>query len=118
MNENLRMVRGDTFSFTIEIQGLTSDLTEAYLSCKKDKDSNIYTFQKSLGDGIEKVSETDNSKSYQVTIEPEDTNEIDAGNYYYDLQLEIDGDVFTPLIGVLNIIMDITTVPVTPTPSL
>lgn len=118
MNENLRMVRGDTFSFTIEIDGLTSDLTSAYFSCKNNKDNSTYTFQKSLGDGIQKVFETDNSKSYQVTIEPEDTNEIDAGNYYYDLQLEIDGDVFTPLIGVLNIIMDITTVPVTPTPSL
>lgn len=108
MNDNLKMVRGDTFSFTIEIDGLTTDLTDAYFSCKKNKDDENYVFQKSLGAGIEKTNETDTSKSYKVTVASSDTEEIDEGNYYYDLQIEADGEVFTPLLGVLNIVADIT----------
>lgn len=108
MNDNLKMVRGDTFSFTIEIDGLTTDLTDAYFSCKKNKDDDNYVFQKSLGAGITKSSETDTSKSYIVTVASNDTEEVDEGNYYYDLQIEVDNDVFTPLLGVLNIVADIT----------
>lgn len=108
MNDNLRMVRGDTFSFTIEIDGLTTDLTGAYFSCKKNKDDNDYIFQKSLSDGIVKSAETDTSKSYKITVAPADTNEIVEGNYYYDLQIEVSDEVFTPLIGILNIVADIT----------
>lgn len=109
MNENLKMVRGDTFSFTIEIDGLTDDLTGAYFSCKQNKDDETYVFQKELSAGIEKTSETSTSKSYKVTVAPSDTNGVDEGNYYYDLQIEVDGEVFTPLLGVLNIVADITT---------
>ena len=108
MNDNLKMVRGDTFSFTIEIDGLTTDLSNAYFSCKKNKDDDSYVFQKSLNSGITKYSETDTSKSYKVTVASTDTSEIDEGNYYYDLQIEADGEIFTPLLGVLNIVADIT----------
>lgn len=109
MNDNLKMVRGDTFSFTIEIDGLTTDLTNAYFSCKKNKDDDEYVFQKDLTDGIEKSDETTTSKSYKVTVAPSDTNTIEEGNYFYDLQIEAEGEVFTPLLGVLNIVADITT---------
>lgn len=108
MNDNLKMVRGDTFTFTIEIDGLTTDLTDAYFSCKKNKDDDNYVFQKSLGSGIEKTDETDTSKSYKVTIAPTDTSDVDEGNYYYDLQIAVDGEIFTPLLGILNIVADIT----------
>lgn len=108
MNENLKMVRGDTFSFTIEISNLTSDLTGAYFSCKKNKDDTEYIFQKDLTDGIEKSSETTTSKSYKITVAPADTDGVDEGNYFYDLQIEVDDEVFTPLLGVLNIVADIT----------
>lgn len=108
MNDNLKMVRGDTFSFTIEIDGLTTDLTGAYLSCKKNKDDAEYKFQKSLESGISKISETTTSKSYKIVVDPEDTEELEEGNYYYDLQIEVDNEVFTPLLGVLKIVADVT----------
>jgi len=31
-----------------------------------------------------------------------------AGYYYYDLQIKVGGDIFTPLLGQLKIIDDIT----------
>lgn len=108
MNTNLFMVRGDTLKFSVEIEGLTDDLTGAYFSCKKNKDDTNYIFQKSLSDGIEKASETETSKTYQVTVAPEDTQNVDEGNYFYDLQIEVDGDVFTPLLAILKIEKDVT----------
>lgn len=107
-NNNLFMVRGDTFRFSIEIEGLEEDLTSAYFSCKKNKDDEEYIFQKSLGDGITKTAETDISKTYEVVVAPEDTVDVEDGNYFYDLQLGAGGEIFTPLLAILKIEKDIT----------
>lgn len=107
--ENLSMIKGDTFSFTIEIYDLQENLSEAYFSCKKNKSDETYIFQKSIGDGIELEQTTEDYISYRVTVAPTDTNTIESGKYYYDLQLTTaDGDVFTPLNAVLTIIEDVT----------
>ena len=108
MNTNLFMVRGDTFRFNLEIEGLEEDLTNAYFSCKKNKDDTAYIFQKSLGDGITKLQDTDTSKIYEVVVAPEDTETVDEGNYFYDLQIEVNGEVYTPLLAILKIEKDIT----------
>ena len=113
MNTNLFMVRGDTFRFNLEIEGLEEDLTNAYFSCKKNKDDTTYIFQKSLGDGITKTEETETSKTYEIVVAPEDTNNVEDGNYFYDLQIQVDDDIFTPLLAILKIEKDIT-VPVIP----
>lgn len=107
---NLFMVRGDSFGFDIEIEGLNTNLDDAYFSCREDVETEEvqYVFQKSLGDGIEKLQATENSIIYHIEVDPEDTEDVDIGNYYYDLQIEKDGNVFTPLIGRLNISYDVT----------
>lgn len=107
-NNNLFMVRGDTFRFSVEIEGLQENLTSAYFSCKKNKDDEEYIFQKSLGDGITKKQTTETSMIYEVVVAPEDTEEVECGNYFYDLQLEVNGDVFTPLNAILKIEKDVT----------
>ena len=114
MNTNLFMVRGDTFRFNLEIEGLEEDLTNAYFSCKKNKDDTEYLFQKSLGDGITKTEETETSKTYEVVVAPEDTEEVDEGNYFYDLQIQVGDDIFTPLLAILKIEKDVTVNTVTP----
>ena len=98
MKKNISIIRGDTYSFNFIVEELLDD---AYFSCKKttNKDDVNYLFQKSLGDGISLVEETEEGKVYVVRVAPEDTHDITKGNYYYDLQLEKNGDVFTPLIG-------------------
>ena len=108
MNENLEMIRGDTFSFDLEIEDLSSDLTSAYFSCKKNKDDEEYLFQKSLENGIEKIDSTDTSRTYKFTLSPNDTNDFEKGNYFYDIQIVVNDDVFTPFIGILRIIDDVT----------
>lgn len=106
--ENIYMVRGDTIFFTLEIEDLDTDLTAAYLSCKQNKDDTEYVFQKSLGDGIEKTSTTETGRTYRVTVDADDTKNLDEGHYYYDLQVEVNDYVFTPLIGLLKIEKDVT----------
>lgn len=106
--QNLTMTRGDTFAFGIEIEGNTQELDAAYLTVKKDIDADVYVFQKSLEDGISIVETGDDSISYRVRIAPNDTKNLEAGKYPYDLELRLNGDVFTPIKGVLYIEKDVT----------
>ena len=104
---DIQFVRGDTFSFVFEVEDLTADLTTAYFSCKEDpsNDGEDYKFQKKLNNGIEKISAT----GYRVKIESEDTESLEVGTtYYYDLQLNINGDVITPMLGKLKLDQDVT----------
>ena len=107
MNKNIKMVRGDTFSFGIEYafdDHSSQDLETCYFSCKKNTNDEEYIFQKSLSDGISKVS---NGK-YRVRVAPEDTEDVEVGNYYYDLEFGLNGDIFTIIKGILTIENDIT----------
>lgn len=106
--EELELIKGDTFVFDFEIEGLKQDLESCFFSCKKDKTNSGYAFQKSLNNGITKIDTTENSSIYQVKISPEDTKNMKAGYYYYDIQIKVEGDVFTPLLNQLKIIEDIT----------
>lgn len=101
---NLTMVKGDTLAFGVKIDGLDQDLDTAYFSCKSDPTDTTYIFQKSLGDGITKVK----TGKYRVRVAPSDTSGIEVGNYYYDLQIGVNSDVFTILRGKLKVEYEIT----------
>lgn len=102
-NYNISMVRGNTLSFSFEVEGIDS-LSAAYFSCKINSDDQNYVFQKSLGSGISLV---ENGK-YRVRVAPQDTENIEVGYYYYDLEIGANGDIFTILRGRLKIDQDIT----------
>lgn len=108
--ENLEMVRGDTFSFKIEIDGLTTDLTSASFSVKKNIDDVNYVLQKTLSSGITKNAtlSTDTKRVYDITVASTDTNSLAYGDYYYDLQLATATETFTPIRGAFKINWDIT----------
>lgn len=97
------MTRGDTLSFGVEIEGLDQDLDTAFLTCKRNHAESA-VFQKSLGDGITKRE----TGVYVVRVAPEDTEDLEPGKYYYDLQLGVNGDIFTVLKGVLELERDVT----------
>lgn len=108
MRQNITMVRGDTLAFGVEIEGNTQDLATAYFTCKKDIDSDEYLFQKSLEDGIKKEETGENSITYKVRVAPEDTENLEVGKYHYDLQIGLNGDIYTVMIGILDIVWDVT----------
>ena len=100
----LEMVRGDSLSFGVELEGLDQDLDFAYFTCKKSYDDENAVFQKSIGDGIYKLSQD----HYGVRIAPDDTENVVPDEYYYDLKIGVNSDVFTILRGVLDIYPDAT----------
>ena len=110
MNDNLKMVRGDTFAFGFKITGLNQDLDTAYFTCKENYDDETPIFQKSLSDGIEKDEETSTEDTYyyKVRVVPADTKDVEAKNYYYDLEIGANDDIYTILKGILKIENDVT----------
>lgn len=107
MKKNLSVIRGNTFAFNFIVD---EEVEEAYFSGKIDlnKDNTDYLFQKTLENGIELVEHTKEGYMYIVKVAPEDTNNLDEGTYFYDLQIKINGDIYTPLIGEYRIKDDVT----------
>lgn len=97
--------RGDTWAFTFESADL-GDLDAAYLSCKLDEDDEEYVFQKSIGDGITKVS----TGKYRIRVAPEDTASLDIDTYKYDFRIVKNGDVMTIMEGSMKLTREITTI--------
>lgn len=102
-NYNLSMVRGDTLAFGFEVQGV-DQLDTAFFSCKINADDDQYVFQKSLNDGISMVR----TGQFRVRVSPADTEDVEVGSYYYDLEIGANGDIYTILKGRLKIEQDIT----------
>lgn len=110
MRTNLEMIRGDTFSFAFEVE-FDEDpqkLEKADFTCKANFDDNDALFHKELEKGINFSKQEGNKLYYIVRAAPEDTKNLEAGMYYYDLSIELNGDVFTILNGSLKIEEDVT----------
>jgi hypothetical protein len=91
MSTNLIMTRGDTFSVTLNLKdGDGNDVVRVpgdivYFTVKKSTSTADIVTQKTL-----QYNES------QLTINPDDTKEIDPGNYLYDIQLtKSTGEVYT-----------------------
>ena len=90
--------KGDQFSFLIKFKNLNQVLTTLKMGIKEDYDSPML-IEKSLGDGITKISAT----TYQVNYSPDDTNELEPSMYIFDLRYTIGTTTKTPLSGYLII---------------
>ena len=101
---NIKMVKGDTQSFGFEIEGV-ENLNAAYFSCKRNSQDENYLFQRSLNSGITQRAEN----QYVVRIDPDDTALLEPGQYWYDLEISKNDDVFTIFRGVLELLPEITT---------
>ena len=110
MRTNLEMIKGDTLSFAFEVE-FDEDpqkLEKADFTCKANFDDDDALFNKELEKGIN-FSKQDGTKLYYIVrVAPEDTENLEAGMYYYDLQIELNGDVSTILNGSLKIESDVT----------
>ena len=100
---NIKMVKGDTESFGFELEGV-ENLDAAYFSCKRNSQDENYLFQKSLNNGITKRTEN----QYVVRITPDNTALLEPGQYWYDLEISKNGDIFTIFRGILELLPEIT----------
>ena len=110
MKTNFEMIRGDTLSFAFEVEfdEAPQKLEKADFTCKANFDDNDALFHKELEKGINFLKQDGTKLYYIVRVAPEDTENLEAGMYYYDLQIELNGDVFTILNGALKIESDVT----------
>lgn len=102
-NVKWEMIRGDTLAFVVEIEGLTTNLSSAKFTCKANATDSNYIFQKTIGNGITKQS----TAKYRVRVAPEDTATVEPGTYAIDLQIGVNGDIATPILGTLKIKQDV-----------
>ena len=115
---DIKHVRGDTLSHPIIVENLHQDLESVYFTCRDSlNDDSEILIEKKLNDGITFLyydEETD-TRTYIVRIEPSDTKDIQAGTYFYDEQIAVNGDVFTIMKGKFIIEQDATRKTTTPT---
>jgi hypothetical protein len=96
-NYQIDMVRGDSLSFGLEFEGLGQNLDSADFTVKKDDSDATVLIHKDLSDGISKTEDY----KYIVRLAPEDTADLDAGYYHFDMQVGVNTDIFTIMLGIL-----------------
>jgi len=106
--KTIKITRGDSRGIPFAVKDKTTGdlqtLDAAYFSVKENPDDADYVFQKSLSDGITQLTDG----SYYVKIAPADTANLTKQKYYYDLEITIGEDVYTPRKGYLDVKWDIT----------
>lgn len=122
IKRDITIVKGDTCSFGIQIQGLEGQTPDGViLTCKQYIEDNTPLFEISLNDTIvlRSYDEDIDVLTYAVRIPPEKTEELDLGRYFYDLEVRVNGDVFTLLKGRLTLDYEVTSdyTPTPPTPA-
>lgn len=108
-HKNFTMMRGDTYQFSVKFNGFNEDrsVESMFFTVSSNLVSDSLEFWLSLENGITR-SEDPNEYIYFIKIAPSDTKKMLPGVYFYDLQVQIDEDVFTLLSGDLIIKADVT----------
>ncbi len=108
MNQDLSMIRGDTFAFLISLPEIDpASVTSLIFTVKRkatDTDDEAI-IQKRLGDGIEP---TGAERTWSVRVAPEDTDGVAAKKCVYDIQVGIMNDIYTLMGGYFRIMQDVT----------
>ena len=110
VKENFKYIRGDTYVRYFSINKLQfSPITEIYYTVKRDQD-NRYAIQKTLGNGIELLSEDDEKYHYMLTLNSSCTDKLKAQTkYMHDIQV-VSNDVKRTLMkGELYLEKEVTT---------
>lgn len=100
--------RGDTFEKIINISGWDREITEMYFTMKKEEKDKDIVLQKTLGNGIVKVTDTE-IESYLLTIDATDTDDLltDYG-YAFDIEI-VSGTIKRTIVkGTITLTTDIT----------
>lgn len=100
---NIKMVRGDSLSFTVEIEELSVDIDKAFFTVKNNEGDSTAVIRKSLSNGISKVD----TNKYLVMLTPRDTKYLDIKSYFYDLEITIGESVHTIIKGLFKLEKDI-----------
>lgn len=107
---NIKMPRGDIRNIKFNITNkegttITTDFDEIYITFKRGFYDNEALFQKKLTD--ETIIKDENNY-YHFTIESEDTDNLDYGDYVFDIELVINDLVKQTIVGNLTLTNEVT----------
>ena len=99
---NIRHIKGDTYSCGLKLEALGQEPESIYFTCRDglNNDSEVL-FEVSLGDGISQVEYNSQKdiREYAIRVAPALTENLQTGTYYYDLEIGVNSDVFTIMRG-------------------
>lgn len=106
----MELIRGDTLKLKFQRKNKNGEVIKTkpdklYFTVKSNYYTKDYLFQKSLENGI---SFSEEDYFYRFTINPEDTDGLDYGNYVYDIETISDKTVKTIAKGTLEIKEEVT----------
>lgn len=99
---DIRNVKGDTFSCALRVEDLGQNLDEIYFTCREgSNDNSTVLFQCTLGNGISLVSydAAKDIREYAIRVSPNKTKNLQAGTYFYDERVKVNNDIFTIMRG-------------------
>lgn len=111
VGDYMEITRGDTFEFRFQRKNqnkevITEKPDKMYFTVKENDRTEDYLFQKRLNNNT--ISYDEVSYYYNITIDPEDTNNLSYGTYYYDIEVITNNKVKTIAKGQLSITSEIT----------
>ena len=113
LKKDITMVKGDTMAFGFQLEGLDgSTPDDIVFSCKNNPEDEyaVFTCKLSEEDGVWIDSEdtVHDILTYGVRVAPAKTEDLNTGRYFYDLEIDVNNDVFTLMKGRLLIEYDVT----------
>jgi hypothetical protein len=102
--------RGDTYTRDFTLTGWGLPISKVYFTVKEKVEDKNAVLQKKLGEGITLVEETEEGKTFNLTICCTDTDDLKAEyDYIFDIEIQSigeNGDVIkkTIITGTMNLI--------------
>ena len=113
---HLDMIQGDYTCGSVELvhhaAGMKLDkamkFDKAWWTIKKHIDDMDFVVQKTLDSGVEKVDTDGDRCIYTFALYPEDTENLNPGEYVYDIRVQINDSKFTVMRGSMTILPSVT----------
>lgn len=106
---SISMARGDIFMFPfglyIDNELATEEMDHVYFTVKRSHYDHDFLFQKKTSDGS---LVSDGEGGYVVTINPEDTDQLDFGEYEFDIEVVKLPEIKKTFCGVLYLTDEVT----------
>lgn len=80
--------RGDTYQRDFTLSGWSLPISQVYFTVKENVDDKRFVMRKTLNDGITFVDETDEAKTFNLTIKSIDTDQMKTDyDYVFDIEI-------------------------------
>lgn len=118
---DIDLVRGNTITYAVTLETIDEvgvkgyyNLTDhtIFFTVRKEPDIDPSVIAKDSAHSADIVITDAINGKFELTIQREDTVDLDPGMFFYDIELvSVGGDTYTPIMGRLNLVRNITAQP-------